>query len=342
MFKNNLAIKIYENDNARKNHLFNTNISRELCDILLYDNTSCKNLIWGTDNYKQYGAQCSRESEIKNGLRNDAPYSLIKPRFLKNKEEQQIRSKEKAEVFTPSWICNAQNNLIDNDWFESENVFNAEVENGWITNTKKIKFSKKKEKSWRDYILQKRLEITCGEAPYLTSRYDSVLGVYIEPEDRIGLLDRKLRVINEQVVIEDDWIEWALIAVKNVYGYDFQGDNVFIARQNILATIMDFYMCKFDKILPDALCLDFAKIISWNIWQMDGLKFVIPYSCKKTLSEQLSLFDSFDKEKECEGCQNGSPYKHTGIYCKIMDWERNKKIRFVDLFGNRYHQVAIF
>ena len=241
--------KIYENDNARKNHLFNTNISRELCDILLYDNTSCKNLIWGTDNYKQYGAQCSRESEIKNGLRNDAPYSLIKPRFLKNKEEQQIRSKEKAEVFTPSWICNAQNNLIDNDWFESENVFNAEVENGWITNTKKIKFSKKKEKSWRDYILQKRLEITCGEAPYLTSRYDSVLGVYIEPEDRIGLLDRKLRVINEQVVTEDDWIEWALIAVKNVYGYDFQGDNVFIARQNILATIMDFYMCKFDKIL---------------------------------------------------------------------------------------------
>jgi hypothetical protein len=32
-----------------------------------------------------------------------------------------------AEVFTPSWICNAQNNLIDNTWFGRDNVFNKEI-----------------------------------------------------------------------------------------------------------------------------------------------------------------------------------------------------------------------
>lgn len=25
--------------------------------------------------------------------------------------------RDKAEVFTPSWVCNAQNNLVDNQWF---------------------------------------------------------------------------------------------------------------------------------------------------------------------------------------------------------------------------------
>ena len=42
---------------------------------------------------------------------------------------QQQRSREMAEVFTPSWICNKQNNLIDNAWFGRENVFNVEIDN---------------------------------------------------------------------------------------------------------------------------------------------------------------------------------------------------------------------
>jgi hypothetical protein len=46
--------------------------------------------------------------------------SIIMPRVHKDKILQINRSKEMAEVFTPSWICNAQNNLIDNAWFERE------------------------------------------------------------------------------------------------------------------------------------------------------------------------------------------------------------------------------
>ena len=48
-----------------------------------------------------------------------------------------------------------------------------------------------------------RLEISCGEAPYLVSRYDTVTGETIPISQRIGLLDRKLRVISENTDTEE-------------------------------------------------------------------------------------------------------------------------------------------
>ena len=52
-------------------------------------------------------------------------------------------------------------------------------------------------KTWKQYIDSRRLEITCGEAPYIASRYDASTGEAIPIKDRIGILDRKLRIINE-------------------------------------------------------------------------------------------------------------------------------------------------
>lgn len=75
---------------------------------------------------------------------------------------------------------------------------------------KKILFSPNK--NWEDYIKSIRLEISCGEAPYLISRYDTVTGKTIDIKNRIGLLDRKFRVLNENV---DDCDEWKDIT-KNI------------------------------------------------------------------------------------------------------------------------------
>ena len=55
---------------------------------------------------------------------------------------------------------------------------------------KKINFESK-DKTWIDYVNDKRLEVSCGEAPYIVSRYDTVTGIIIDPKDRIGILDRK-------------------------------------------------------------------------------------------------------------------------------------------------------
>ena len=81
------------------------------------------------------------------------------------------------------------NNHCDAEWFGKENVFNIEKEDSWISTTEKIQFPEGK--SWMDYIDSRRLEITCGEAPYLVSRYDTTTGEEIPIENRIGILDRK-------------------------------------------------------------------------------------------------------------------------------------------------------
>lgn len=325
-----MSIALKEKVDIKEDILFD--LDKELLDILLKDRTSDKNIIWGIDDYKVYGNNFSATDYItiesitgKNG-------NVIKPRIEKSREEQIVRIRQKAEVFTPSWICNKQNNLIDNDWFAKENVFNKETDKGWITNTKTIKFPKKLNKTWQDYVKSTRLEITCGEAPYLTSRYDAVTGEYIEPIDRIGLLDRKLRIISENTKTEKEWIIWSKIAVENIYGYDWQGDNVLLARENILYTVLEYFEDKFKREMSITLMKDFAYIISWNIWQMDGLKYVIPNSCKnKVKDEQLTLFKIGTSNKECLGCQKDLPMEHSGIYCIIMDWKKHQKIRFVDL-----------
>ena len=301
----------------------------EVLDILLYDNTTKKNIIWGTNNYKSHGIGYFENDHILVGQITGRHGSIIKPRVEKSKKEQQKRSKDMAEVFTPSWVCNKQNNLVDEKWFGYENPFNIEQEKTWMP-TPKVVFSS--EKTWKDYVNDVRLEITCGEAPYLVSRYDSVTGEFLSIEKRIGLLDRKLRVINENANNEE-WYDFVILAFKSIYGFDYQGDNVLLARENLLFTFIDYYQNKFNEFPNREKLIEIAKIISWNIWQMDGLKMVVPNSCKTLKTVQYNLFgEEIVRGEECIGCQKNDVNKHNGIYCEIMDWEKNKKVKFVKLF----------
>ena len=200
-----LELQEMTNIDIKENNLYR--LDSRLLDILLADRTTKKNLIWATDNYSSRGPGYKASDNINVYAIIKRNGSIIKPRVEKSKKEQADRVKSKAEVFTPSWICNAQNNLIDDDWFERENVFNTEVEKGWVINSEKISFPVGK--TWQDYVKENRLEITCGEAPYLVSRYDTVSGEEIPIADRIGLLDRKLRIVSENVDSEKEWYAWA-------------------------------------------------------------------------------------------------------------------------------------
>jgi hypothetical protein len=215
----------------------------EVFKLLLKDNSSGKNIIWATNNYSSLGKGYRESDQIKIEMFTNNK-NLIKPRIKKRLSETKRRIREMAEVYTPAWVCNKQNNLIDNEWFGYDNAFNKEVELGWLTSNKVI-FSKK---NWESYIEEERMEIACGEAPYLSSRYDVVSGEFIYPKDRIGLLDRKIRVISENVDDINLWLKYSEIAFKRIYGYEFQGDNVLLARENLLFTFIDYYFEKFNKI----------------------------------------------------------------------------------------------
>ncbi len=323
-------VDIHENDILRQDP--------ELLELLLMDRSRPKNgkktahIIWATDNYKSRGKEYAEDAQISIASITGENGSVVVPRTKKTLDEQRYRSREKAEVFTPSWICNAQNNLIDNAWFASEGTFNTETEKSWRTNPQKIPFLTADGKTWQDYVKDTRLEITCGEAPYLVSRYDTITGKPIPVSDRIGLLDRKLRVVGENTTTEEDWLNWAKEAYKSIYGYEWQGDNLLLARENLLFTFIDYHKSKFGTD-PDATATrEIAEIISWNIWQMDGLKGVIPNSCHDEEVEISSLFDNSEKiVSKCPGCKNDDIRRHNGIYCMIMDWETGKPLRFINL-----------
>lgn len=322
-----------QNIDIKENDLLK--IDRSLLEILLKDKTTGKNIIWATDNYSKYGELYTSEKEIKIELITSRHGGVIKPRVEKSKEERLQRVRQKAEVFTPSWVCNLQNNLVDEVWFDRKGVFNIEKERSWEATKEKIQFSDEKGKTWQDYVNSNRMEITCGEAPYLASRYDTVTGEYIEVPNRIGLLDRKLRVVAENTDSREDWLKWATVAVQSSYGFEWQGDNILIARENLLFDVAEHYEAKFHEKLETQDLVGFAKVIAWNIWQMDGLKFVIPNSCCTKEIVEEDLFESHVISKPCEGCKLGygekSYFRHNGIYCKIRDWKENKTLRFVDI-----------
>lgn len=323
-------------------------LGRDILESLLKDHTTHGNIFWATDNYANLGSGYQYSDPITIESITGEKGNIIVPRSLKSRQRQQQRSREMAEVFTPSWICNKQNNLVDNAWFGRENVFNTEIDNPdgshiWKPTKNKIEFPDGK--SWKDYVTENRLEITCGEAPYLVSRYDTVSGHPLPIEMRIGMLDRKLRVVGENTEAPCEWLAAAKAALRSTYGYEWQGDNLVLARENVLFTILDYYRDKFGRELPNQKLAGIAHIISWNIWQMDGLKGVIPNSCiklSKPKNEPFSLFtpeDLGEQEEltlfDCPGCKNKDIHSHTGTYAVIRDWREDKVLSFVSLFKQK-------
>lgn len=307
----------------------------ELLSILLFDHTTRRNIIWATNDYCNLGKGYSFNDEITVKAISEG---AIIPGATKSRQQLQQRARNIAEVFTPSWICNKQNNLIDNAWFGCEGTFNTEIDNPdgthtWTVNTAPIVFPAGS--TWRDYINANRLEISCGEAPYLASRYDCVTGDAIPIHRRIGLLDRKLRIVCENTTNSSQWLKAAQAAFKSIYGYEWQGDNLFLARKSLLLTFIDYYFATFRKPPLQRSIQHIAYIISWNIWQMDGLKGVIPNSCS---NRHTIVNDIFGQSKNiispCRGCRDNNIRTHNGTYALIKDWSAKKekqKIRFIDL-----------
>ena len=322
--------------------------SPELLSTLLKDHTTSRgdavcNIFWATSDYEQLGEGYGYHDQILPELITGKNGQVIMPRVLKHKDTQSARVRDMAEVFTPAWVCNAQNNLIDEAWFGRKGVFNTEYTSedgthGWKTNSDKITFPKGK--TWKDYVRDTRLEITCGEAPYIASRYDATTGAIIPLADRIGLLDRKLRVVCENTETSGEWLEAAQEAFKSIYAYEWQGDSLLIARESMLASFVEYYRAKFGKATLTKSVNYIAYIISWNVWQMDGLKGVVPDSCHDKVHTEMSLFGENTKNvTPCEGCKTDNIYKHNGSYCLIKDWHakdpqtgrKGKRIRFIDL-----------
>ena len=242
-------------------------LNADIIATLLRDRTTERNILWAN---VEFGAQEIQIEQVP----------TIVPRHEKNRADQKSRTRARAEIFTPHEVCNLQNELVCKKF----------VGQAWI-----------------EFVDAKFLEITCGEAPYIVNRYDAATGERIPIAERGGLLDRKLRVAGNETKTFADWIECAIRAVKSVYGYEFQRDNLFLARRNILLSVADYFTEKVSVKPRTNLLMTVAEIVSWNFWQMDGLTNSPPFT------ESANLFG--------------------GVNCRIKDWRTNKIFEFVELLG---------
>lgn len=297
----------------------------DILGIILKDRTTDKNILWATDDYEEFGEAFFSHRQITKVLITGENKKVIQPRIYKDKKQQTDRTKRNAEVFTPSWICNSQNNLVDEAWFGKKDVFNSEMLHGWITNEEPIEFDTKGSRTWERYVDTRRMEVSCGEAPYLVSRYDAATGNYIDIKDRIGLLDRKFRVVNENCKNEKEWLKWAKRAIESTYGFEFQGDSLLLARENVLFTYIENMEYALDRKPTDKELREIATIVSWNLWQMDGLNYTIPYSdLAGEENRQITLFEMFEKHEPA-----------VAQFCKIKDWRAKEIVEFRSLVSDK-------
>jgi hypothetical protein len=289
------------NDNVQSSDVKEDSIRTQMphiLDILLLDRTTSspdkpQNIIWANDNYKELDADSySATDQIKPELITGLKGSLIMPRALKTITVQKKRTKSKAEVFTPTWIVKKQNDAVDSEYRDDD---------------------------LETYTRRKWLEIACGEAPYMASRYEMETGRLIPLIERVGFIDRKLARINEEIEDKAEWQRLVELAYKSSYGFEWNGDSLLIARENLLYTYRDYYFAKWGEAPIYGLFENIAIIISYNVFQMDGLTYTIPLSEIKEQVQvhQLALFDS-------DGTEQFEWRIVPGKRVRIMNWNTNK------------------
>jgi hypothetical protein len=177
--------------------------------VLLKGHATGKNIIWATGNCGELGRKYSFHEQISVEHITSKNGEVIRPRIEKLKMSRSYVHNKKAEVFTPLWVRKEQNNLIDEAWFGSKRQVRKFDVNGKTKNGE----------SWQEYVKLVWLEITCGEAPYICSCYDTTTGKKRPLKQRVGFLDRKLQAVDKFVDSESDWLKWTKIAYKACLGY---------------------------------------------------------------------------------------------------------------------------
>ena len=71
-----------------------------------------------------------------------------------------------------------------------------------------------------------------------------------------------------------------------------------------------------------------SLIISWNIWQMDGISFTVPFGVIEERYKQLT-FDIFSDEE---------PIQAELQICKIKDWRSNVSTTYKSLVEGKTNE----
>lgn len=301
----------------------------QVLSILLKDRTANRNILFATDAYAEKSG-CGPQDSMKVEHFRGADALPMRPRAAKSALEQRERTRQMAEVFTPTWLCNVMNNVLDEEWFGQSEVFTViEGAQTWSA-TEQVSFEPAER--WRDYVASRRMEITCGEAPFLASRYDTTTGEPILPlKRRIGLLDRKLRVVDENAATQEEWAEAVRLAFRSIYGYEFQGDSLLLARVNLFMTFWDHHLARWGEPPSEPFSKEIAETISWNLWQMDGFTNRPPFTTELEAQDDLFAAPDPNASDPCRIRIGTNPIS-------VNNLQGDKTMKFDFIIGNPPYQ----
>ena len=285
---------------------------------LLADKTTKRNILWATDAYRALGYSYEQTQEIRPALITGEHSDVIKTRARKEMEQQSERTRRHAEVFTPLSICRRMIAEADAVYFGGHDPF---MKDG--VPAERVSFPRRKK--WQHYVDARRLEITCGEAPYLVHRYDVATMESVPLAERQGILDRKLRVVTENAIDETAWMKWALRAYQATYGYEFQGDNLLIARVNLLMTFEEYLRARWRRKPTEREYRAIVRTIVWNLWQMDGIRGTIPCVSAEHEPMELALFEL---PEEVETFRLFPAHTQETVAVRIYDWRRQSGLEY--------------
>ena len=250
-----------------------------------------RNIVWATQDYEDLGIHA--DQQITLDVLNANP-SLIAQRTTKARDAQAVRTKKRAEIFTPAWLVNFQNDVVDHAWSAGHEPYDDAIPDASAGIVRPLRptlpaFDDVSGKAWENYVDRRVLEVACGEAPYLTSRYDATTGELIALGGRVGFFDRKLAAIPISLGDEAATLNWALRALRATFGFELQGDSLLLARLNLLASFDEATSALLGRSLVADELTEAAHVIARNVWQMDGLTLKSPSGADVVLP-----VDSFD------------------------------------------------
>ena len=261
-----------------------------LLRTLLKDKTTQRNIVWASPSYEGMGKSFCSDQPIRRSLLVGKHQSIVQPRVAKHVRKQEQRTRSSGEVFTPPWLVDKQVSAVLEEWIDMP---------------------------LKEWVGLRWLELACGEAPYIVTRYDSVTGDSIPVPKRVGFLDRKLQRISQEVTSEKEFIKLAKLAYESTYGYELQGDSLLLARENLLLSFCEHYEQTFG-ILPTIKTVKaIATIIVYNIFQMNGLTERTPYSDHSVKEVQMNLFDT---ETDSTSARQGDKLT------VVKDWKRKELV----------------
>ena len=106
--------------------------------------------------------------------------------------------------------------------------------------------------------------------------------------------------------------------MQSTYGYEYQGDNLLLARVSLLLTYAEHLQARWQRKPTKEKLQPIATIISWNLWQMDGLRLPVPGGKPQPEAEQLDLFSMFGTMEE----------QTPAVSCKAKNWRSKKTQNF--------------